>query len=199
MSRLRYLIRLLLGVIIGMTSIAVSARPKNNSTYDGQVDFGAQLLRVDGACLSVHGAMTAGRFFDDLRRVDKAGRLEYRKRGKLVTEYPESLTTSIRISRDACGGGYSKSPSPIFRGDSYSLKLLVYWKHDMQMRPAALAPDLARCVGYLIATAPDENLAVPSISCQMTVASKGVPLGDHLIVSILAADGRPITRIAAAP
>lgn len=173
--------------------------PRNNPSYAGQIDFGAQLLHLSDGCASVHGMVTAGNFFDDLKRIDNKGQMEYKRQGKPVTEYPASVTTSIRIAGDSCLTGRPDYPSAFFQSGSYSLKLEVYWKRDMQLRPAALSPVVAHCRGYSSITSPEGNSPIPSITCEMTVKSKGVPLRDHLIVSILAADGTPITRISAAP
>ena len=186
-------------LVFCVCSGAVAARPKSSPTYDGAVGFGAQLLHLDGGCLSVEGSITSGNFFDDLKRADVHGQLEYSKRGKEVSEYPRSVTTSVRIVGDSCSGTMSSSPSSIFRGNSYSVRFVVEWKNGMQLRPAALAPIPARCVGYSSATVPGGEATIPSITCQMTVNSEGIPLADHLIVSIFTADGRPITRISAAP
>jgi hypothetical protein len=186
-------------LIIAMFPLGADARGRNDSTYDGVVDFGPQLIHLDDGCLALDGTVTSGNFFEDLKRVDIGGELQYRKRGRVVTKYPESLTTSIRIVSDACTTGLPSLPSSIFRGDSYSVKFTVEWKDGMQLRPAALSPVTARCIGYSSVTTPAGNLPIPSITCQMTVDSKGVPLRDHLIVSILADDGKRITRLSAAP
>ena len=198
MSRSRYCVAVLLVLMTSMLPRSANARPRSSPTYVGQVDFGPQMLHLEDGCLSIHGTVTAGSFFDDLKRIDNDGQLEYRKHGKVVTEYPESLTTSIRISGDPCAR-MPQSPSAIFRGNSYSLKLEVYWKRGMEMRPAVLSPVLARCVGYSSITIPGETMTIPSIACQLTVESRGVPLVDHLIVAVFEANGRPLTRISAAP
>lgn len=199
MMRRHHLKAILLICVIGTSSIGAHARPKNISTYDGVVDFGAQLLHLDRGCLSVDGTMTSGNFFDDLKRIDVRGQLEYRKRGRVVTEYPESLTTSIHIAGDRCAAAFSSSPAAIFHGGSYSVNFKVEWKDGMQLRPAVLSPVAAHCVGYSSITTPAGNFALPSIICQMTVDSKDVPLADHLIVSIFTADGKRLTRLSAAP
>ena len=198
MNRSRHRVAVLLVLMTSMLSQSAHARPRNSPTYVGQVDFGPQMLYLEDGCLSIRGTVTAGSFFDDLKRIDNGGQLEYRKHGKVVTEYPESLTTSIRIAGDPCAA-MLYSPSAIFRGDSYSLKLEVYWKRGMEMRPAVLSPVLARCVGYSSVTIPGEKATIPSIACQLTVDSRGVPLADHLIVAVFEANGRALTRISAAP
>jgi hypothetical protein len=195
MSRYCYL---LLALMIGMSPMGADARGRNNPTYDGAVDFGGQLLHLNDGCLSLDGRMTSGEFFEDLKRTEVGSQFEYKKHGKVVTEYPESLTTSIRIAGDQCAA-LSNRPSAVFSGDSYSLKFKVEWKDGMQLRPAALSPVVANCVGSSSIPIPSQDFTIPVITCQLTVDSKGVPLSDHLIVSIFAADGRRLTRLSAAP
>jgi hypothetical protein len=200
MTRRRNINRVLLTLFISVLPLGANAAPNSNPTsYAGQVDFGAQLLHFNDGCASVHGALTAGNFFDDLKRSDNGGRLVFRKGGQIVSEYPESVKTAIRISGDPCSASSPNSPSAIFRGNAYSLRLEVYWKHEMQLRPAMLSPVEAHCVGYSSTTGRGESVRIPSISCQLTVDSKGVPLEDHLIVWILGPDGKLLTRISAAP
>jgi len=199
MSRWRYSRAILLASIMGMFSFAAQARGRDTATYDGQVDFGAQLLDLDDGCLSVDGNVTSGNFFEGLKRRDIGGQLEYRKHGSVVTDYPERLTASIRLVGERCAAGLSDSPSAVFRGDSYTLRFEVAWKREMHMRPAVLSPVAAQCVGYRSATVPGGTPTIPSVTCQMTVDSEGVPIGDHLIVSIFAADGTRLTRLSAAP
>jgi len=199
LSRCRYPTGILLIFIIGMFPMGARARGPNSTSYDGAVDFGAQLLHLDDGCLALDGTVTSGNFFDDLKRTEINHRFEFKKRGRVVTYYPESLTTSIRIAGGQCAVALSNRPSSIFRGDSYSLKFQMEWKEGMQLRPAALSPAGAHCVGSSSIVIPSQDVTIPLITCQMTVDSKGVPLVDHLIVSIFAADGARLTRLSAGP
>jgi hypothetical protein len=198
MRRSHYLQAIFLVLIVGAFAIRGDARGKSDATYDGAIDFGAQLLHLDDGCLSLNGTVMSGNFFEDLKRVDIGHGFEFRKDGRVVTEYPESLTTSIHIAGDQCAPALSNSPSSIFRNGSYSLKFQVEWKEGMQLRPAVLSPVAARCVGYSSIAIPSQE-TIPSITCQLTIESKGVPLGDHLIVSIFSAEGTRLTRMSARP
>jgi hypothetical protein len=93
----------------------------------------------------------------------------------------------------------SKPPASIFRGDSYSLTFQLEWKDGMQMRPAALSPVVAHCTGTSSTPIPSRDFTIPSVTCQMTLDSKGVSLDDHLIVSVITADGKMLTRLSAHP
>jgi len=199
MSRHRYLVGLLPALIVWIFPISAYAGGRASSAYGGSLDFASQLLRLDDGCLSVDGTITAGSFFENLRRLDSDGRIEYRKHGRVVTEYPESLSTSIRIVGDKCAASSSNSPSSIFGDNSYSLKFGVEWKSGMHLRPAMLSPVAAHCVGSSSVVLPNRDITIPSVTCQLTVNSSGVPLADHLIVSIFAPDGTRLTRLSAAP
>jgi hypothetical protein len=199
MSRYRYLTGILLSFVIGAFPIAAHAGGKSNATYDGELAFGSQLLYLDDGCLSVNGSVTSGDFFDNLKRTDVDGRFEYRKRREIVTEYPESVTTSIRLVGDKCAAELSNAPSAVFNGDSFTVKLAVEWKGGMELRPATLSPVIAHCVGATSVAIPHQDFTIPSVTCQLTVDSKGVSLTDHLIVSVFGADGIRLTRLSAAP
>lgn len=199
MSRYRYLAAILLVLIVGVFPMRANAGGRSNPTYEGTIDFGAQLLQLDDGCLALNGTVKSGTFFDDLRRIEVGNRFEYKKRGKVVTEYPESLTTSIRIEGDRCNAALSNSPSSIFHGDSYSVKFQVEWKDGMELRPAVLSPLAAHCTASTSTPIPKRDFTIPFVTCELTVDSKGVPLGDHLIVSVFTADGKRLTRLSAGP
>lgn len=199
MRQYPYLSAILLALILGMSPLGLRAGGGNNPTYGGTIEFGPQLLHLDDGCLALNGTVTSGNFFEDLKRIDLGSRFEYRKRGNVVTEYPESLKTSIRIEGDRCTAGLSNSPSSIFRDDSYSVRFVVEWKDGMELRPAGMSPLVAHCTGYVSVPIPRRDFTIPVVTCEMTVDSKGVPLGDHLIVSVFAADGKRLTRLSAGP
>lgn len=200
MSRYHLHQAFLLAFFIGVFPAGAHAGGRAISTHNGTVDFGAQLLHLSDGCLSVDGELTSGTFFDDLTRRDIKGKLEYRKHGKVVIDYPKSLTASIRVLGDSCAGTLPVSPSAIFSAKSFSLKLEAQWKDGMKLRPVSY-PLAAQCVGSstLVISDGDRNSTVPSVDCQVTIESEGVPLSDHLIVSLFAADGTRLTRLSAGP
>jgi hypothetical protein len=199
MGRNHFFRTFFLTLAIAILPVGTLAGGRDSTSYDGQVNFGSQLLHLEDGCLSVDGTVTSGNFFDGLSRRDIGSRLEYKKHGKVIMEYPESLTTSIRLMGDRCSTALSGAPSSVFRGDSYSLRFKVEWKDGMQLRPAALSPVAAQCVGYSTRFISDRQFTVPTVTCRMTIDSRGVPLGDHLIVSVFASDGTRLTRLSVRP
>jgi hypothetical protein len=186
-------------LMIGALPITAKAGSKGSAAYDGAVDFGPQVIQLDDGCLAVDGKMTSGAFFEDLKRIEIGRQFQFKKDGRAVSEYPDSLTTTILIAGGHCEPAVSNPGSLIFQGNAYTLRFQVDWKEGMQMRPAALSPVEAHCTGYSPIQAPGQELASAAILCQLTVDSKGVPLGDHLIVSIFSVDGKRLTRLSARP
>lgn len=192
-------------ILAAMFPVDAPARPRNVPSYRGAVDFGVQELYTQEGCLSVDGTVTSGTFFADFQRIDLgASQPEFLKGGRTVSEYPDSLSTSIRITGDPCVGTLKNSHSPTLvdnsrlDGHSFALRFVVEWKDGMELRPAVLSP--AQCTESSVLKNFGRDLfTAPAITCQMTVASKNVPLTDHLIVSVFAADGKRLTRLSAAP
>ncbi len=189
---------LLLGTVMGIVSAGAQAGGRSNPGYDAAVNFGSQLLHLNEGCLSVDGTVAAGSFFADLERRSNDGQIEYKKHGQSVTEYPESLATSIRIMGDPCAAAMPLWPS-IFSGNSFAVRFEVEWKDGMKLRPATLSGEPAQCVGYSSTPIPHKDYAIPALTCRITVDSKGVPLSNHLIVSVFTTNGQRLTRISAAP
>jgi hypothetical protein len=193
--------QLLLALLIGLLPIGASARSRKDATYDGAVDFGSQVLNLQSGCFAVDGSVSSGNFFDDLKRVDAGNLTEYRKEGKVLTEYPDSVTTSIRIIGNECASGLLNPASSIFEGDSYSMTFEVQWKDGMQLTPAMLSPAVAHCVGTRIITnaSKGSTSTFPALTCELTIQSRGVSLEKHLIVSVFSPDGKRLVRLSAAP
>jgi hypothetical protein len=187
------------------TMMAISVLPpgaraggRNIPTYEGQVDFGAQLLHRSDDCIFVGGNISSGSFFNHLKRISIGDHFEFRQREKSVVEYPDSLTASIRILGNQCGGA-SAAMSGLLANGTYALKLVAKWKDGLEMTPATISPGSVTCNGYNSVTIPDKGFTIPTVTCQLNVQAKGIPLSDHLIVSIFTEDGTQLTRLSAAP
>jgi hypothetical protein len=189
---------LLLTLAFALICAGAQAGGRSSPSYESTVSFGSQLLHLSRGCLSVDGTVASGNFFTGLERNANGGQIEYKKQGQFVTEYPDSLATSIHIAGNACSAAAPIWPS-IFSGNSFAVRFEVEWKDGMKLRPATLSGEPAQCAGYSSVPIPRENYTIPSLTCRITVDSKGVPLSNHLIVSVFAADGQRLTRISAAP
>jgi hypothetical protein len=193
-----YLLWICIAAGIAMFPLGAHGRGRNIPTYDGRVEFGAQLLHRDGGCVFVDGSVTSGEFFNELKRISIGDHFEFRHRGKSVAEYPESLAASIRIMGNQCGALAAPTPG-LFAEGTYALKLVAAWKDGVEMKPARISPESVTCTGYNSVTIPDRGFAIPTVTCQLKIQADRIPLSDHLILSIFTEDGAQLTRLSAAP
>jgi hypothetical protein len=198
MKKSPFVTSLLSAALVCIFPFSAPAGGRHAAAYDGRVDFGSQMVYSDGACFLVDGNLSSGAFFADLQRIGVGDRFEYRRQGHVVADYPETLTTSIRLLGNQCGDR-TAGPSKLLARDSYDLRFEVAWKNGMNMRPASFSVAPVACTGFNSVTIPDRGYTIPTVACQLTIDATGVPLTDHLIVSVFAADGKPMTRLSAAP
>ena len=184
-------------LILGMFPIEGVAGDKSKSAQDGTIDFGAQYGRLDGGCIGFSGVVSSGTFFNHLKRTGTDGHVEFTKDNRMVTEYPESLRVEIRIAGGPCGPGHPELRPSILAVDADPLRFRVEWKEGMQLKPAIQGPIAVHCSYSPGSPWPGFGLTVKT--CQMAVDGKGVPLVDHLIVSLLTANGTTLVRLSAAP
>jgi hypothetical protein len=197
---IRMLSRIVLAtVLLTGTATIVRAGGKGSPSEYGKVEFGPKELAFEDGCAQVDGHLTSGKFFDDLKRTNLHVHLEFTKRGAEVTEYPDSVTGVIRLVGGQCVSALSDATVSVFSGNAYALSFQVQWKTGMQLRPASLASGAAQCEGYSSIILPYGDAKIPMIVCRLTINSRGVPLADHLIVSLFGSDGTRLTRLSAAP
>ena len=180
-------------LLVSIVPIASGARSRNSQAYNGLVKFGPQIVQMEDGCLWIDGGVSSGTFFRGLKRDDKNSPPEYSNGSSIVVSYPESLTASIRILNDQCVAEDASSP---WTGHSFTFD--VSWKNGVQLTPALLSPGGVHC-DNLSAISETQVVIAPPMECQMTIRSEGVPLINHLIVSVYAADGKRLTRLSAAP
>jgi len=166
------------------------------------LDFGVQRLILNGKCFFGGGNVEGGDFFSGLRRKESPDGFRFYKRGRLVSEYPDQLSITLRVSKFRCTAqGAPRDLELLVLSDDFlsSLKFKVEWKVGTRLRPV----DGFVLLGYKHLR---ENLSFSSdssqddvVQYQMTLTSKGIPLSDHLIVSVFNSDDTLFVRLSAAP
>lgn len=183
-------------LILAIFACSTPAGTGSHQSYSGALKFPAQIVQLtDNSCLWIDGTLTSGSFFDGLERTDREGVFEYRNSGRPFSEYPESLTAAIRILNDQCGPVLPRSDSVVAGAGMRTFAFQVAWKTGLQTRPAVLSAAGVQCAGFLGSDASP----VPPMTCQIRVKGSGVPLSDHLIVSVFGANGERLTRLSVSP
>src|SRR5271170_2146031 len=76
------------------------ATPK--TTYEAFVVLPAHRFETDGICGDLSGTATAGRFLKGLQRIETAQGVEFRKKSKVVLEFPDEIEFSLEGAIGSC-------------------------------------------------------------------------------------------------
>lgn len=192
-------------VILPEAGPFLSAQPNHSKSvwnYDGGL-----LMMTDGAvpagpCFRLTGRATAPNFFENLRREDSdLGTLIHRGHD-IVTEFPARLHLSFLMYDLPCDYQMQTAGTRVYltRAMVSNLRLSFYWKHGMQMRPAAgVVPghlETRRISPYASEFA-DKLPEKLEWLFEFEVPSSGVPVTDSLVVVLRTPEGHIAARAAA--
>jgi hypothetical protein len=179
-----------------------TAGEKSVWNYDGGI-----FLETDGSlssstCFRVSGRVTANHFFDDLKRIDKKGAETVFQRGKeTVTEFPKLLLLQFALYDFPCSPKLQQTGTRKYltRAIVSELRLSLYWKHGLELRPLTNYTPVAftvRPIYPLDLQAKDlpERL---EWDYQLAIPSEGVPLTDSLVLIIRTPEEKTAARVAA--
>jgi hypothetical protein len=181
---------------------AVPARDKSVWNYDGGIVLVTDGSITDGPCFRVAGRVSAPKFFDNLKRVDTGRGAVFRRGAETLDTFPDQLTLVFVVHDHPCSTELQSSFAHgyLTRSQMSSLKLNIYWKRGVEMRPVShiepryfsVDPVMTHPVGP--ATSLQERLVW---SYAFAVNSTGVPLTDSLVLILRSPDGRIAARVAA--
>jgi hypothetical protein len=178
--------------------------PKLESKMDyyGGVFFVSDGGIPDGPCFRINGRVTSGQFFDDLKAFDSADGTIFRKGANEVTQFPDKLQLSLFIHDEPCGTGLQPVGTRMYltREEMSSIKLTLYWKHGVEMRPADKITELNVSVEPIEPFAKKLAADLPKRfewSYELGVNGSGIPLTDSLVLVFHVPGGRIAARVAA--
>lgn len=180
---------------------AQSDHERNVWNYDGGLTMATEGAIPSGPCFRINGRATAPDFFQNLKRVDTdTGSYVHRGRD-IVTEFPTELHLSFVMYDSPCDIQIHAAGTRTYLTTAMvnSLRLSLYWKHGMTMRPAngishwhivahVLTPD-----AYEVAAQLPERY---KWEFEFDLSSAGVPVTDSLVVVLRTPDGHIAARAA---
>jgi hypothetical protein len=170
--------------------------------YDGGVFFETDGTLPNGVCFRVSGRMTSQDFFDDLKRIDAEDGTVFRRGDKAVTQFPETVDVSFSIHDQLCPSGIEQIGSRTYMTEEMmkNLRLSIYWKHGVELRPAKNIKVQNVRMDQLHPYAASLAAELPrryQWSYQLEVPSGGVSLFDSLAFVFRTPDGRIAARVSA--
>src|SRR5690242_3986632 len=156
----------------------------------------------NGPCFRINGRVISSSFFDQLKSYSTLDGIVFRESGKEVTLFPDKVLLSLVIHDQPCADGLQPVGTGAFLTQEAmsSLKLSLYWKHGVDMRPAEKITVLHFSVNPIEPYAKKLAAELPKRylwSYELAVPSAGVPLTDSLVLIFRTSGGRIVARVAA--
>lgn len=208
--------RMICFVLAGSVLLAPAAHAQKKSkksekakAAEAQVEnyYGGVFLIGDGGipngpCFRIHGRVTAGGFFNALKAYTTDDGTTFRLGPEEVTDFPEEVNLALTIRDQPCETGlqHVDTANYLTHEQMQSLKLSLYWKHGVEMRPAGKISVLNSSAEPIEPYAKNLAAELPQRyvwTYELDVPSAGVPLTDSLVLVFQTAKGHIAARVAA--
>jgi hypothetical protein len=156
----------------------------------------------NGPCFRVNGRVTSSGFFNELKSYDNDDGTIFRLGAAEVTYFPDKLLLSMTIHDQPCGFGLQPVGTGVYLTPEamHSMKLTMYWKHGVDLRPAEKVAIVHVAVDPIQPYATNLAAELPKRylwSYEFGIPAEGVPLTDSLVLVFRTADGHIAARVAA--
>jgi hypothetical protein len=176
---------------------------RNVWNYDGGLQMMTDgAISSSGPCFRVNGRATAPAFFQNLKRVDTDTGSYVRRGHDIVTEFPEQLHLTFVMYDFPCDLQIQAAGTRTYLTKAVvgSLRLSLYWKHGMIMRPANGISHWHNIARVLTPDHPDPAAQLPERyewEFEFDLPSAGIPVTDSLVLVLRTPDGHIAARAAA--
>jgi len=211
-SRFSRLLSLLLaGSILLFGPAAASSQKKNKHPKKEKVKienyYGGVFLVGDGgipsgACFRINGRVTSGNFFNQLKSYDTDEGTTFKLGSEEVTKFPDRIALTLLIHDEPCSYGLQAVGTGVYLTQEAmsTMKLSLYWKHGVDMRPAQKVSVAHFSVDPLDTYTDTKATDLPQRylwSYEFVIPSAGVPLTDSLVLIFRTSTGHMAARVAA--
>ncbi len=156
----------------------------------------------NGPCFRINGRITSAGFFNELKSYDSDDGTVFRLGTNEVTQFPDKVLLSLTIHDQPCSFGLQPVGTGVYLTPETmgNLKLSLYWKHGVELRPAGKVAVVHYSVVPLQPYATELAAELPKRylwSYEFGIPGAGVPLTDSLVLIFRTPDGHIAARVAA--
>ncbi len=156
----------------------------------------------NGPCFRINGRVTSADFFNALKSYDSDDGTIFRLGTDEVTQFPDKVLLSLTIHDEPCFFGLQSVGTGVYLTQEAmsSLKVSLYWKHGVDLRPAGKVVVTHFSVEPIQPYATSLTAELPKRylwSYEFGVPAAGVPLTDSLVLIFRTNDGHIVARVAA--
>ena len=200
---------LLAAMLACLPAAAQKKNRKKPTQQDVRVEnyYGGVFLMGDGGipngpCFRIHGRVTSGDFFNNLKSYESDDGVSFRRGEDEVTHFPEKLLLALTVRDEPCDFGLQPVGTGVYLTPQAmsNLKLTFYWKHGVDLRPVGKIALVNSAVTPIQPYATDLADELPKRylwTYELGIPAEGVPLTDSLVLIFRNAEGRIVARVAA--
>jgi hypothetical protein len=172
-------------------TVAMAQSPEGNAgkihEYKDDVALSTGQVRRGDVCVNFIPVLQSAGFFNGLERIDTEQGSEFRKNSRVITNFPDYMTVEMNVRIEDCDTDvYTPARTPDF---VKGMHFRVQWKRGVYLRPVA---------NVLIESKPVSMQEGDNrMRFVMKIRDHDVPLTDHLIISVIAPDGKLMSRMSA--
>ena len=194
-----------IAALLTACNISFAAADKTVWNYEGGLFVITNGSIPKGPCFRLAGRVTAGDFFDHLKRFDKDSGTIFRRGTDTVETFPAQLRLAFVVHDwydQTCPPRDENPDAPkrLTRAMMSSLHLYLYWKRGVELRPVLKAERKYFEVREIIPEAAARIHNLPEQlewAYEYIVPSAGVPLTDSLVLVLRDGENRIVARVAA--
>jgi hypothetical protein len=155
--------------------------------YKDDVSLSNGQIRAGDVCVNFIPVLQSQGFFNGLERIDTAQGSVFRRNSQPVDFFPDYLVIEINIRIEQCDANvYTPAKTPdVIKG----MQFRVQWKRGLYLRPVASVSMERK---PLVMEEGDNRMLYI-----IKVRDHNVPLTDHLILSVISAQGKIMSRMSA--
>jgi hypothetical protein len=176
--------------LFGCLLLVHSAETKRERRYGKTIPMGAAQADVQHIPITMVASLTAEHFFDHLERIRTEHGIEFRKRSKVVQEFPDTISVTIRVSCPPCYLQAGKHHIEIEINEMESMSFQASWERGSETTEISHV-SVSRSSKYFAAFYHDWLY-------ELYIPSRNIPLTDALNVSVFAQNGQKLAVFKAA-
>jgi len=191
-----YVLLMCCAVCLVLFAPKVSAANRSKLTvYKQIVPIDSVTLRNENLCVPLEAFLTSGDFFDGLEAAETPSGRKFHKNSQEITEYPDEITLLVRARTDCSTSPYDPADpmnSKRIKDFILSLSFSLDWQTQLDRKPIeGFSTDLLPPPSSVLA-----DQTAPAWSYVITLNTKGVPLTDHLVITVHSGADKFVTRMA---
>lgn len=145
-----------------------------------------EFVRFRNTCIFFYVSLTAGDFFDGLHRINTPTGAHFRKGERTIDYFPDKILVEIRADVSTCD-----TPEIVV------LPVAIEFMRSLQFEAKRKRETELRTIGDLSierSQLPFGEMTRSVWLYKLTIQSKQVPLGEHLVIDLITKDGKRLAR-----